>query len=75
MNNGNGNEHGDRNGLQLAPKQATQQASGDNGLHPAWTRFIRYCQQLGHGDIECLKIQDGLPMMAEATTKKVSFIS
>ena len=71
MNKGNGNGQGDRGELE----RATQQASGDTGLHPAWTRFIRYCQQLGHGDIECLKIQDGLPMMAEATTKKVRFTS
>jgi len=28
---------------------------------------------LGHGEIEKLKIQDGLPMVAEFTTRKVKF--
>lgn len=42
-------------------------------LHPAWQRLMNYCAQLGHGDIERLKIQDGLPMVAEVTTRKIKF--
>lgn len=42
-------------------------------LHPAWRAFIRYCAELQHGEIELLKIQDGLPMLAEAVKKKVKF--
>ena len=42
-------------------------------LHPAWSAFVRYCQELRHGEIECLKIQDGLPVLAEVTKKKVKF--
>ncbi len=42
-------------------------------LHPAWQLFLRFCQQLGHGEIERLKIQDGLPLLAEVTMKKVKF--
>jgi len=42
-------------------------------LHPAWQAFMRYCEKLQHGEIECLKIQDGLPVLAEVTTKKVKF--
>jgi len=42
-------------------------------LHPAWQRLIDYCMQLGYGEIEKLKIQDGLPMTAEVTTRKVKF--
>jgi hypothetical protein len=42
-------------------------------LHPAWAAFVRYCQELRHGEIECLKIQDGLPVLAEVTKKKVKF--
>ncbi len=34
---------------------------------------MEYCADLGHGEIEKLKIQDGLPMAAEVTTKKVKF--
>ena len=40
-------------------------------VHPAWLRLMRYCAELGHGEIEKLKIQDGLPMAAEVTTKKL----
>ncbi len=42
-------------------------------LHPAWIAFIKYCERLGHGEIERLKIQDGLPVLAEITTQKVKF--
>ena len=46
----------------------------DNGcLHPAWQRLIQYCEDLGYGEIEKLKVQDGLPMAAEVTTKKIKF--
>lgn len=43
-------------------------------LHPAWLAFIRHCREMGFGEISQLKIQDGLPIMAEETTKKVKFI-
>ena len=46
---------------------------GQNAVHPAWQAFIRYCEQLGHGEIEKLKIQDGIPVLAEVTTQKVKF--
>jgi hypothetical protein len=36
-------------------------------------RLMRYCAELDHGEIERLKIQDGLPMGAEVTTKKIKF--
>jgi hypothetical protein len=56
------------------------QSSARNGdstaeakLHPAWAAFIRYCERLNHGEIERLKIQDGLPVLAEVTTQKVKF--
>jgi len=42
-------------------------------LHPAWRAFIRYCAELQHGEIELLKTQDGLPMLAKAVKKKVKF--
>ena len=43
------------------------------GLHPAWLCFIKYCEMLGFGEIEKLKIQNGLPMIAEEVKKKVNF--
>jgi hypothetical protein len=40
-------------------------------LHPAWQDLIRMCRELGHGEIECIKIQDGLPVSAEVVRKKI----
>jgi hypothetical protein len=42
-------------------------------LPPAWREFIRFCTDLRHGEIERLSIQDGLPVLAELTKKKVKF--
>ena len=42
-------------------------------LPPAWREFIRFCTDLRHGEIERLSIQDGLPVLAEITKKKVKF--
>jgi hypothetical protein len=43
-------------------------------IHPAWAELIRFCRELKHGEIENLKIQDGLPQMAELVRRKVRFI-
>jgi hypothetical protein len=43
------------------------------GLPAAWREFIRFCRDLNHGEIERLSIQDGLPVLAETTKKKVKF--
>ena len=43
-------------------------------LHPAWREFIRFCRDLKHGEVERLSIQDGLPVLAETTRKKVKFM-
>ncbi|KAB2964256.1 MAG: hypothetical protein F9K16_04690 [Thermoanaerobaculia bacterium] len=40
-------------------------------LHPAWLTLIRLCREIGHGEIERLRIEDGLPVLAEVTRKKV----
>ena len=42
-------------------------------LHPAWREFMRFCQELKYGEIERLKIQDGLPILAEVVEKKIKF--
>jgi hypothetical protein len=39
----------------------------------AWPDFFRFCQELGYGEIERLRIQDGVPVLAEITTRKVKF--
>jgi hypothetical protein len=49
--------------------------SDERPVHPAWTAFIRYCAELQHGEIELLKIQDGVPVLAEVVKKKIKFAS
>jgi hypothetical protein len=34
---------------------------------------MEYCRKLQHGDIERLRIQDGLPVLAEVITQKIKF--
>lgn len=46
---------------------------GNGNLAPAWCEFIRFCADLKHGEIERLSIQDGLPVLAEVTKRKVKF--
>jgi len=45
----------------------------ESPLPAAWREFIRYCRELRHGEIERLSIQDGLPVLAETTRKKIKF--
>jgi hypothetical protein len=55
-------------------KQRTAKLRPDGDpLHPAWRAFMHYCQDLSHGEIEKLSIQNGLPILAETTKKKVKF--
>ncbi len=39
--------------------------------HPAWRKLALLCRDLQHGEIERLKIQDGLPVLAEITRQKI----
>jgi hypothetical protein len=48
-------------------------SSSDKLIHPAWRAFVKYCAELDYGQIEILKIQDGLPVFAEITRKKIKF--
>jgi hypothetical protein len=48
-------------------------AGGMTYIHPAWYSFIKYCESLRYGEIDKIKIQDGLPMIAEEVTKKIKF--
>ena len=42
-------------------------------IPPVWHSFIKYCESLGYGEIEKLKIQYELPMLGEAVKKKIKF--
>jgi len=50
-----------------------QGSNTGNSIHPAWLEFIRFCSQLRHGEIDQLKIQDGLPVLAETVRQKIKF--
>ena len=67
----NSNYRQSGNGKFGASSQVVSATSSD--LHAAWLQFIRYCTELGHGEIEKLKIQEGLPMIAELAVKKIKF--
>ena len=65
-------KHPDRSGLALQlPQENANFHAG--ALHPAWINLIRFCREMGFGEIERVKIQDGLPVIAEITKKKVKF--
>jgi len=61
------------NGFKKAVLVSREGAVAGISLHPAWQALIRYCGELQHGEIGRLKIQDGLPVLAEVTRKKVKF--
>ncbi len=42
-------------------------------VHPKWRTFIKYCESMKNGEIEKLKIQDGLPVLAEEVKRKIQF--
>lgn len=52
------------------PKSGTRPSMD---VHPAWVRLMQYCSELGHGEIEKLKIQDGVPVIADVVREKVKF--
>ena len=52
---------------------APEQNKDARTLSPGWLKFIQYCEHLAFGEIANLKIQNGVPMMAEQVTKKIKF--
>ena len=40
-------------------------------LHPAWQAMVRFCREIGYGEIALVKIHDGIPISAEVVTKKI----
>jgi hypothetical protein len=72
MSDGNIADGATRGGTKV-PYTATPIWPHENALHPAWRAFLHFCGELQHGEIEHLKIQDGLPVLAEVVKKKVRF--
>lgn len=56
------------------PDGTDERAGTVRVLHPAWVAFMRYCTELRNGEIGRLSIQDGLPVLAEMTKKKIKFV-
>ena len=61
------------NGFQRRSLAMRDELVAISSLHAAWRGFIRYCAELKHSEIERLKIQDGLPVIAEVTRQKIKF--
>ena len=40
-------------------------------LHPAWLALIRHCMEMGYGEIERIKIQDGVPVLIEKSIERI----
>lgn len=59
-------------GLDTKRKGSAPTRNGDK-LHPSWCAFIALCEKMQHGDVERVRIQDGLPVLAELTRTKVKF--
>lgn len=73
MANGNGPSNATNWAANAEPRKDPRATQPERPMHPAWLAFVRYCENLRHGDIERLRIRDGLPVLAEVTTKKVKF--
>ena len=69
MNTGDQRPRGSALRAMGTPQGSTELTS----LPPAWRAFLRFCSELQHGEIERLKIQDGVPVLAEVVQKKVKF--
>lgn len=46
-------------------------AEHSNGLHPTWEALIRLCEKLQFGELEKVRIQNGLPMTVEVVRTKM----
>ena len=52
----------------------SHQNKRDIKIHPAWLALMRHCQEIGFGEIERLKIQNGVPVMAEKSIQRIKLI-
>ena len=56
------------------PQRKPVDANAEIQWIPApWVYFMEFCARMSHGEIEKLKIQDGVPVLAELTRQKVKF--
>ena len=62
-----------RGELETPAAKETSRMQASTRVHPAWLRLMQYCVELGYGEIEKLKIQDGIPVIADVVRDKVKF--
>jgi ribosomal protein S12 methylthiotransferase accessory factor YcaO len=62
-----------RSNLEAMALHRTSGTRASVDVHPTWQRLMQYCAKLGHGEIEKLKIQDGVPVIADVVREKVKF--
>ena len=43
-------------------------------IHPAWLKLIELCRVMGFGELERVKIQDGVPTVAEVVKERVKLL-
>jgi hypothetical protein len=70
-----------RNSVNLIAENQAEDTEAKSGMRimsgslpPAWRSFLFFCKELGNGEIHELKIQDGLPVIAQAVTRRVRFL-
>jgi hypothetical protein len=51
-----------------------QKGPAGETLHPAWRELMRLCKRMGFGELERIKIHDGLPVQVEVTRQRVRLI-
>ena len=55
----------------IPPRMQKPSEKSHVGLHPAWITLIRHCQAMGHGEIERIRIQDGVPVLIEKSVERI----
>jgi len=43
-------------------------------VHAAWAKIIELCREIGYGELERIKIQDGVPVMAEVARRRIKLV-
>lgn len=55
------------------PGRKIDHESMEKPIHPSWVRFIKVCEKMRFGELTRVRIQDGLPVIAEEVRKKIKF--
>ncbi len=58
-------------GRNVKEQRKTRVQHATVGIHPAWIALIRHCQAMGHGEIERIRIQDGVPVLIEKSVERI----